>query len=95
MLPQTGKTLCKSFHGAGGDPALGLALLHRLHLSWAWDLRDVFAAAGSCLVLSGDRKLLSEQGQAHNHDVRLLGAALISPPPSPRPSTALTLTQGS
>lgn len=88
MLPWTGKASCKFFRGGGEDPALGLALLHGLHLRWARDLGDAFATVGSCLVLTGDRKLPSERRWAQNHGVHLLGATLISPPPSPRPREA-------
>lgn len=78
MLARTGKASCKFFHGGGEDPALGLALLHGLHLSWARDLGDAFATVGSCLVLTGDHKLPSERRWAENHGVHLRGATLIS-----------------
>lgn len=53
MLPQTGKATCTVFSGGGVDPALGLGVLHGLHLSWAQDLGDAFTAVGSWLVLAG------------------------------------------
>lgn len=87
MRPQTGSTLCKIFPGGGEDPVLGLALLRGLHLSWARDLGDAFATEGRCSD-AGWGPRAPQQRWAHDHDAQLLGAALISPPPSPRSGAA-------